>query len=84
MAARMRTRANRAGRRRGGGRSTPGGAAGLVNRVTGMLGRGAGSRGRRGTGTAGGSLATRATSFVRGFMSGGSSPARRGRGRRRY
>ncbi len=77
-----RTRASRAGRRRGGGRSTPGGASGLVNRVTGMLGRGAGSRGRRGSGAAGGGLATRATSFVRGFMSGG--PARRGRGRRRH
>jgi hypothetical protein len=73
----------RAGRRRGGGRSTPGGAAGLVNRVTGMLGRGAGSRGRRGSGSAGGGMATRATSFVRGFMSGG-GPARRGRGRRRH
>jgi hypothetical protein len=78
-----RTRASRAGRRRGGGRSTPGGAAGLVNRVTGMLGRGAGSRGRRGSGAAGGGLASRATNFVRGFMSGGSA-SRRGRGRRRY
>jgi hypothetical protein len=77
-----RTRANRAGRRRGGGRSTPGGAAGLVNRVTGVLGRGGGSRGRRGSGAAGGGLANRATSFVRGFMSGGSA-RRRGRGRRR-
>jgi hypothetical protein len=83
MAARMRSRAGRAGRRRGGGRSTPSGAAGLVSRVTGMLGRGAGSRGRRRSGAAGGGLATRATSFVRGFMSGGSA-SRRGRGRRRY
>jgi hypothetical protein len=47
-----------------------------------MLGRGTGSRGRRGAGTAGGGLANRATSFVRGFMSGGSS-SRGGRGRRR-
>jgi hypothetical protein len=89
MAARMRPRASRAGRRRGGGRSTPGGASGLVNRVTGMLGRGAGGRGRRRSGAAGGGLATRATSFVRGFMNGGSagrrgSATRRGRGRRRY
>jgi hypothetical protein len=84
MATRMRTRANRAGRRRGGGRATPGGAAGLVSRVTGMLGGGAGSRGRRrGTGVAGAGLANRVASFMRGFMSGGSA-ARRGRGRRRY
>jgi hypothetical protein len=49
-----------------------------------MLGRGGGSRGRRrGMGAAGGGLATRATNFVRGFMSGGGS-ARRGRGRRRH
>jgi hypothetical protein len=94
MATRTRPRANRGGRRRGGGRSTqggrrrgggrstPGGAAGLVNRVTGMLGRGGGSRGRRGGGAAGGGLTNRATSFVRGFMSGG-SPTRSGRGRRR-
>jgi hypothetical protein len=34
-------------------------------------------------GAAGGGLATRATNFVRGFMSGGGT-ARRGRGRRRY
>jgi hypothetical protein len=80
MAGRPRARA-RAGRRRGGGRSTPSGAGGLVSRVTGMLGRGGGARGRRGA--AGGGLATRATSFVRGFMSGGSA-SRRGRGRRRY
>jgi hypothetical protein len=87
MASRMRTRGNRAGRRRGGGRSTPGGAAGLVNRVTGMLGRGGGGRGAGGRGRRGGAgtggLANRATSFVRGFMSGGSA-SRRGRGRRRY
>jgi hypothetical protein len=81
MATRHRARA-RTGRRRGGGRSTPGGAAGLVNRVTGMLGRNAGSRGTR-RGSTGGGLATRATSFVRGFMSGGSA-SRRGRGRRRF
>jgi hypothetical protein len=74
-----RARGNRAGRRRGGGRSTPGGAAGLVNRVTGMLG----GSGRRGGPSAGGGIATRATHFVRGFMAGGGSPARRGRGRRR-
>jgi hypothetical protein len=40
-----------------------------------------GGSGRRGASTGGG-LASRATSFVRGFMSGGG--ARRGRGRRRY
>jgi hypothetical protein len=73
-----RTRATRAGRRRGGGRSKPGGPASLVNRVTGMLG----GSGRRGASTGGG-FAGRATGFVRGFMSGG-SPARRGRGRRRH
>jgi hypothetical protein len=79
-----RTRANRAGRRRGGGRAAPSGAAGVVSRVTGMLGRGAGSRGRgRGSGAGGAGLANRAAGFVRGFMSGG-SPARRGRGRRRF
>ena len=79
-----RTRAGRVGGRRGGGRSTPGGPAGLVSRVTGMLGRGNAGRGRgRGSGAAGGGMASRATSFVRGFMSGGST-ARRGRGRRRH
>jgi hypothetical protein len=80
-----RTRTNRGGRRRGGGRSTPGGPAALVSRVTGMLG---GNTGRRGAGrhrgvAAGSGLATRAASFVRGFMSGGGSPAGR-RGRRRH
>ena len=79
-----RSRASRAGRRRGGGRATPGGAAGLVSRVTGMLGRGGGSRGRRGSGAAGGGLANRATSFVRGFMGGGGSTRGRSRGRRRH
>jgi hypothetical protein len=72
-----RSRARRAGRRRGGGRSTPSGPAGLVNRVTGMLG----GSGRRGASTGGG-LASRATGYVRGFLGGGRS--RRGRGRRRY
>jgi hypothetical protein len=72
-----RTRARRAGRRRGGGRSTPGGAGSLVNRVTTMLG-GAGHRGRAG---AGAGLASRVTTFVRGFRGGG---ARRTRGRRRF
>jgi hypothetical protein len=80
MAARPRSRA-RAGRRRGGGRSTPSGAAGMVSRVTGMLGRGGGARGRRGA--AGAGLAHRATSFVRGFMSGGTPARGRARGRRR-
>jgi hypothetical protein len=72
-----RTRARRAGRRRGGGRSTPGGPASLVNRVTGMLG----GSGRTRSG-AGAGLASRASGFVRGFMSGGNA-GRRGRGRRR-
>jgi hypothetical protein len=50
-----------------------------------MLGRGGGgTRGRRGsTGSAGGGLASQATNFVRGFMSGGGA-GRRGRGRRRF
>jgi hypothetical protein len=73
-----RSRARRAGRRRGGGRAAPGGASSLVNRVTGMLGR----SGRRGASTGGG-VASRATNFVRGFLGGGSA-ARRGRGRRRF
>jgi hypothetical protein len=72
-----RTRTNRGGRRRGGGRSEPGGPAALVNRVTGMLG----SSGRGRTRASGG-LVSRATGFVRGFMSGGSAGTRR-RGRRR-
>jgi hypothetical protein len=82
MAARTRPRRGgrgRPARGRGGGRAQPGGPAALVSRVTGMLG---GGTGRRGT-TAGSGLASRAASFVRGFMSGG-GPARRGRGRRRY
>jgi hypothetical protein len=73
-----RTRARRAGRRRGGGRSTPSGAGSLVNRVTGMLG----GSGRTRSG-AGAGLASRASTFVRGFMGGGSA-GRRGRGRRRH
>jgi hypothetical protein len=72
-----RTRTNRGGRRRGGGRSQPGGPAALVSRVTGMLG----GSGRRGASTGGG-LVTRASGFVRGFMSGGNTSTRR-RGRRR-
>ena len=77
-----RTKPNRAGRRRGGGRSQPGGPASIVSRVTGMLGGGgAGGRGRR-SGGAGGGLASKATGFVRGFMSsGGSAKSRRGRRR---
>jgi hypothetical protein len=73
-----RTRTNRGGRRRGGGRSQPGGPAALVSRVTGMLG----GTGRRGAST-GGSLTSRAAGFVRGFMSGGSAGTRRRSGRRR-
>ena len=72
-----RTRTNRGGRRRGGGRSQPGGPAALVSRVTGMLGNSG-----RGRASAGGGLVNRATGFVRGFMSGGNTSTRR-RGRRR-
>jgi hypothetical protein len=75
-----RARGNRAGHRRGGGRSTPGGPAALVSRVTGMLG----GSGRRGGSTGGGGIASRATSFVRGFMSGGGPARGRTRGRRRH
>jgi hypothetical protein len=76
-----RARGTRAGRRRGGGRATPGGPASLVSRVTGMLGSGSG---RRSGSTGGGGLANRATSFVRGFMSGGGPARGRTRGRRRH
>ena len=74
-----RARGNRAGRLRGGGRSTPGGPAALVSRVTGMLG----GSGRRGA-SSGGGLATKASSFVRGFMGGGGPARGRTRGRRRH
>jgi hypothetical protein len=47
---------------------------GLVNRVTSMIGR-TGGRGARG----GGGMATKASGFVRGFLSGG---GQRRRGRR--
>jgi hypothetical protein len=73
-----RTRTNRGGRRRGGGRSQPGGPAALVSRVTGMLG----SSGRRGRTSGAGGLVNRASGFVRGFMAGGRDATRR-RGRRR-
>jgi hypothetical protein len=86
MATKTRTRpkANRPGRRSGGGRSgrsgggrsQPGGPAALVSRVTGMLG----GTGRRGASTGGG-IASRAAGFVRGFMGGGGGTSRRGRRR---
>jgi hypothetical protein len=72
-----RTRTNRGGRRRGGGRSQPGGPAALVSRVTGMLGSS-----RRGRTSGAGGLVNRASGFVRGFMAGGREATRR-RGRRR-
>jgi hypothetical protein len=46
-----------------------------------MLGSGSG---RRSGSTGGGGLANRATSFVRGFMSGGGPARGRTRGRRRH
>jgi hypothetical protein len=68
----------RAGRpARGRGKAAPSGPMGLVNRVTTMIGR-TGGRGARG----GGSLASKATGFVSGFLSGGNTKGRRGRRRR--
>jgi hypothetical protein len=47
---------------------------GLLNRVTSMVGR-TGGRGARG----GGNIASKATGFVRGFLSGGQTRGRRRR-----
>ena len=60
---------------RGGGRSAkPGGPMGLLNQVTGQLGRGGGRGANKG-----GGLATKATSFVSGFLGGGGKSGRRRR-----
>jgi hypothetical protein len=56
------------------GRSRQGGRNGLMGQITNMLGR-AGSRGT----SSGGGMASRATGFVRGFLSGGSQRGRRRR-----
>jgi hypothetical protein len=70
-------RTNRGGGRanRGGGRSAkPGGPMGLLNQVTGQLGRGGGRGANKG-----GGLATKASSFVSGFLGGGGKSGRRRR-----
>lgn len=54
----------------------PGGPGGLLNQITGRLGR---SGGRRGAGKGGGSLASKASGFVSGFLSGGGKSGRRRR-----
>ncbi len=64
----------RAGRGRGGG-STPGGPMGMLNQITGRLGRSTGRRKNKG----GGSLASKASGFVSGFLSGGGKSGRRRR-----
>jgi hypothetical protein len=68
-----RTRRGPSGRGgRGRGKPAPSGPMGLLQRVTSTLGR-TGGRGA----SAGGGIASKATGFVRGFLSGG------GRGKRR-
>lgn len=63
-------------RRSRGGNPKPGGPGGLLNQITGRLGR---SGGRRGAGKGGGSLASKASGFVGGFLSGGGKSGRRRR-----
>jgi hypothetical protein len=64
--------------KRGGGRSAkPGGPMGLLNQITGQVG-GRGGRGGRGA-SKGGGLATKAGSFVSGFLGGGGKSGRRRR-----
>ena len=66
----------RATRGRGrGGSAKPGGPMGLLSQITGQLGR----TGGRGATKGGGGLASKATSFVSGFMSGGGKSGRRRR-----
>ena len=60
-------------RGRGRSGSTPGGPMGLINQITSQLGSGGGRRSSKG----GGGMASTATNFVRGFMSGGGKSGRR-------
>jgi hypothetical protein len=63
--------------KRSGGRSAkPGGPMGLLNQITGQRG---GRGGRGGRANKGGGLATKASSFVSGFLGGGGKSGRRRR-----
>jgi hypothetical protein len=65
--------------KRGGGRSAkPGGPMGLLNQITGQVG-GRGGRGASKGASKGGGLATKAGSFVSGFLGGGGKSGRRRR-----
>ena len=56
------------------------GAGGLLDQVTGLVGKTGGRGGRKG-GAGGGGLPGTAASFVAGFLSGGDSKKGKGRGR---